>query len=93
MIAVQGPNARAKVWQALPGSEPASSPLKPFTAATMDAPWGEVFIARTGYTGEDGFELMLPAATGGRASGARSLPQACARRGSARATRCGSKPA
>ncbi len=62
MVAVQGPNARAKVWAALPGSEPVSANLKPFTAATMDSPWGEVFIARTGYTGEDGFEIVLAAA-------------------------------
>jgi len=58
MIAVQGPNARAKVWQALPGSEAASAALKAFTGAAM----GDAFIARTGYTGEDGFELMVPAA-------------------------------
>jgi aminomethyltransferase len=57
MIAVQGPNARAKVWRALPGSEAASAALKPF----MGAPMGDAFIARTGYTGEDGFELMIPA--------------------------------
>ena len=61
MVAVQGPNARAKVWQALPGSEAASALLKPFTAASMRTAWGEVFIARTGYTGEDGFEIVLPA--------------------------------
>ena len=58
IIAVQGPNARAKVWQALPGSEAATGALKPFSAAT----WGDFFIARTGYTGEDGFEIVLPAA-------------------------------
>jgi aminomethyltransferase len=62
MIAVQGPNARAKVWQAVPGSEAASAALKPFTAASMRTPWGELFIGRTGYTGEDGFEIVLPAA-------------------------------
>lgn len=56
MIAVQGPNARAKAWQAFPGSEAASATLKPFTAARS----GELFIARTGYTGEDGFEITLP---------------------------------
>ena len=56
MIAVQGPNAREKVWQAIPGSESATSPLKPFHAAET----GPYFIARTGYTGEDGFEIMLP---------------------------------
>lgn len=57
MIAVQGPNARIKTWAALPGSEAASSGLKPFHAAWF----GDALIARTGYTGEDGFELMLPA--------------------------------
>jgi aminomethyltransferase len=56
MIAVQGPNARAKLWQALPGSQAASGELKPFVAAPFD----EYFIARTGYTGEDGFEVTLP---------------------------------
>jgi aminomethyltransferase len=57
MIAVQGPNARGKVWQALPGSRAASEALKPFVAVEF----GEYFIARTGYTGEDGFEVTLPA--------------------------------
>ncbi len=61
MIAVQGPNARARVWRALPGSEAASAGLKPFSAAFMKSAWGEVFIARTGYTGEDGLEIVLPA--------------------------------
>ena len=56
MIAVQGPNARTKTWAAIPGSEAASNALKPFQAAAF----GDFFIARTGYTGEDGFELTLP---------------------------------
>jgi aminomethyltransferase len=57
MIAVQGPNAREKVWEALPGSQELSANLVPFSAVEM----GTMFIARTGYTGEDGFEIMLPA--------------------------------
>jgi len=61
IIAVQGPNARERVWQALPGTEAASEALKPFQAAKWQAPWGELMICRTGYTGEDGFELILPA--------------------------------
>jgi len=60
MIAVQGPNARAKVWQAVPGVEAVSSGLKPFTGAFMNEGAAQMFIARTGYTGEDGFELMVP---------------------------------
>jgi aminomethyltransferase len=57
MIAVQGPNARAKVWDALPGSQKLTERLVPFSAVEM----GTMFIARTGYTGEDGFEVMIPA--------------------------------
>ncbi|MDY0034329.1 MAG: glycine cleavage system aminomethyltransferase GcvT [Zoogloea oleivorans] len=56
MIAIQGPNAQAKTWAAIPGSEAASAALKPFQATLF----GDYFIARTGYTGEDGFELTLP---------------------------------
>ncbi|SFU29718.1 aminomethyltransferase [Nitrosomonas eutropha] len=57
MIAVQGPNARAKVWAVIPDSKAASEDLKPFQSITF----GSYFIARTGYTGEDGFEITLPA--------------------------------
>lgn len=58
MLAVQGPRAREKCWTALPELRAASEPLGVFFAAAT----GEIVIARTGYTGEDGFELMLPAA-------------------------------
>jgi len=57
MIAIQGPNAREKTWQALPALRAASEPLKPFSGAAI----GEIFVGRTGYTGEDGFEVALPA--------------------------------
>jgi len=56
MIAVQGPRARERVWAVLPQAKAATEPLKPFMAAEV----GEYFIARTGYTGEDGFEVTLP---------------------------------
>jgi aminomethyltransferase len=63
LIAVQGPNARAKAWQVLPTTQAASESLKPFNAAIVkDTAFGEVMVARTGYTGEDGFELAFPAA-------------------------------
>jgi aminomethyltransferase len=62
LIAVQGPNARAKVWQVLPETQAAAEGLKPFNAAIVkDTRFGEVMVARTGYTGEDGFELAFPA--------------------------------
>jgi aminomethyltransferase len=58
MIAVQGPQARARVLSLLPPEDAtAASALKPFTAEHH----GDLFIARTGYTGEDGFEVSLPA--------------------------------
>jgi aminomethyltransferase len=56
MIAVQGPAAAAKLWQAMPGLQNLAESLKPFTAVEM----GTMFVARTGYTGEDGFEIILP---------------------------------
>jgi aminomethyltransferase len=56
MVAIQGPNARAKVWQVLPQTKAATEGLQNFQAADC----GEYFVARTGYTGEDGFEVMLP---------------------------------
>ncbi len=59
MLAVQGPHARAKTAE-LVSSARANliHTLKPF----QGLPDGEWFIARTGYTGEDGLEIMLPAA-------------------------------
>ena len=56
MVAIQGPHARAKVWQVLPQVKAATEGLAAFQAADC----GEYFVARTGYTGEDGFEVMLP---------------------------------
>jgi aminomethyltransferase len=58
MVAVQGPEARAKVWAVRPAWKAASEPLSPFSGARLD---GDVLVARTGYTGEDGFEIVLPA--------------------------------
>jgi aminomethyltransferase len=61
MIAVQGPAARAKVWFAVPGSEVVTATLKSFTGVQAATEIGELFIARTGYTGEDGFEILVAA--------------------------------
>ena len=62
LIAVQGPNARAKVWQVLPTTQAATEQLKPFNAAIVPGTaFGEAMVARTGYTGEDGFEIGVPA--------------------------------
>ena len=56
MLAVQGPAARATVAGLLDDGAEADA-LKPFSAASIQ----DMFIARTGYTGEDGFEILLAA--------------------------------
>jgi aminomethyltransferase len=59
MIAIQGPNAREKMLPLLAAPHrAAAAAMAPFFGADFDS-W---FVARTGYTGEDGFEVMLPAA-------------------------------
>ncbi len=58
MIAVQGPAARDAVHGLLGDAGPQAAALGPFHAVMA----GELFVARTGYTGEDGYEVMLPAA-------------------------------
>ena len=56
MIAIQGPNAASKLWVAMPGTRELAEAMKPFHAVVV----GEMFVAHTGYTGEDGFEVMVP---------------------------------
>ena len=57
MVAVQGPKAREKVLGLLsPDAARVAGKLGKFVAAQADG----MFIARTGYTGEDGFEIMVP---------------------------------
>ncbi|TWT17745.1 glycine cleavage system aminomethyltransferase GcvT [Luteimonas wenzhouensis] len=59
IIAVQGPNARERVLGLLGDAAVQASELGRFAAAELPGtPFGEVFIARTGYTGEDGFEVV-----------------------------------
>jgi aminomethyltransferase len=64
MLAVQGPSARAKVAELLPAEHRAAAlALEVFAGRSfVSNEGGEWFVARTGYTGEDGFEIMLPAA-------------------------------
>ena len=58
MIAVQGPTAKAKVATLLTADQTdAVEGMKPFFSAQA----GDLFIATTGYTGENGYEIALPA--------------------------------
>ena len=60
MIAVQGPNALSLIKRAIPELADAANELKVFHAACVQTSLGEIMIARTGYTGEDGAELLIP---------------------------------
>jgi aminomethyltransferase len=58
MLAVQGPRAMHVVETLLPAPQADTvSRLAPFQACEV----GDIFIGRTGYTGEDGVEIILPA--------------------------------
>lgn len=57
MVAVQGPNAIAKVKQVRAEQADLIDSLNIF----QGLPDGEWFYARTGYTGEDGLEVIVPA--------------------------------
>lgn len=56
LIAVQGPKAVQSI-RPLAGEEPAD--LAPFHACHVQVDGADILISRTGYTGEDGFELYL----------------------------------
>ncbi len=61
MIAVQGPQAREKAASVLGEADAHTvGKLGRFAAAALDGtPFGALFVARTGYTGEDGFEIVV----------------------------------
>ncbi|WP_305805667.1 glycine cleavage system aminomethyltransferase GcvT [Stenotrophomonas sp. YIM B06876] len=62
IIAVQGPQARAQVLALVAGSDRAAlDRLARFAGMDVQSAAGvPLFVARTGYTGEDGFEILLP---------------------------------
>ena len=60
MIAVQGPKAVEKLAKAKPSWSETLSGLKPFVGADLSVIEGQDwFVARTGYTGEDGVEVIM----------------------------------
>jgi aminomethyltransferase len=60
LVALQGPRAEAALGRLLPGA-----PMMRFMdSATLDWDGAELWVSRSGYTGEDGYEISLP---GGRA--------------------------
>lgn len=62
MLAVQGPEARERAAPCIDAEwRDEALALKPFNGLQA----GDVFVARTGYTGEDGWEIVMPAADAG----------------------------
>jgi aminomethyltransferase len=57
LLALQGPQAVTALQRLLPGVEK----LIFMTGAAFDWAGADLFITRSGYTGEDGFEISLPA--------------------------------
>jgi len=56
ILALQGPESPAVLARAQPALAEHALPLASFRAAFVDG----AFVARTGYTGEDGFEIVVP---------------------------------
>jgi aminomethyltransferase len=65
MLAVQGPKVMGLAGQFLP----AVTSLKRYRFLKADFFGAEVLVSRTGYTGEDGLELILPAEAAARTVG------------------------
>jgi aminomethyltransferase len=68
-VAVQGPEVAAFINECFPGASlggtpvPAISELKKNQIAKMGFDGTDIWISRTGYTGEDGFEVVAPGET------------------------------
>ena len=61
LVAVQGPEAEAILLGLVPESErPLVSGMRYYSAAPATVAGVPALLARTGYTGEDGFELYVP---------------------------------
>jgi aminomethyltransferase len=60
LLALQGPAAEA----ALAALAPAVRDMRFMDVAVLPSDFGDLWVSRSGYSGEDGFEVSVPAATG-----------------------------
>ncbi|MBT2532895.1 glycine cleavage system aminomethyltransferase GcvT [Arthrobacter sp. ISL-48] len=61
LIAVQGPNAEAILLTLVPAEQHSLvTELKYYAAVEVEINGQDLLLARTGYTGEDGFEIYIP---------------------------------
>jgi aminomethyltransferase len=63
-LAIQGPKA-VELWEAMAGEGGEALPQRNHIAQVKAGNGDELILCRTGYTGEDGFELFCPAASAG----------------------------
>ncbi|KAI5475559.1 aminomethyltransferase [Pseudohyphozyma bogoriensis] len=66
LVALQGPEAAKALESVLPKDVAALLPKVTFgSSIKANTSWGELHLARGGYTGEDGFEISIPEVKGG----------------------------
>ncbi|MEM7075720.1 MAG: glycine cleavage system aminomethyltransferase GcvT [Pseudomonadota bacterium] len=62
LLALQGPKAETAVTETLPALGQAFQKMRFLDIAILDSAFGDLWVSRSGYTGEDGFEISVPAA-------------------------------
>ena len=71
LLALQGPAAEAVLTDIVPGV----SAMRFMDVIVTDSAFGEVWISRSGYTGEDGFEVSIARVSGASGMGDESVPR------------------